>query len=170
MTKTKTLHDAKELITNALSSWAIAVDKRLTKKETPEVEVFESSISNTQNRAFKHADELQEQLEASDGLMQTSSLFDLEGNWTPAKIVDGKYGYSWLVLDDNGKSTGIYIPFKSKNRDTQAKRGFVEGIVRVPAQVAMGGGFRPSAKIVPVHEVGTVKPTVIISTDRFNQN
>jgi hypothetical protein len=63
----------------------------------------------------------------------------------------------------------VFVPYATKKRETQAKRGFVEGKVRVTAQVALYGGFRPTAGIVPVNPVGTEKPVVVTSTDRFQE-
>jgi hypothetical protein len=134
-----------------------------------QAEIFTSPFELAQQRADRQFDELTKQLAESDGTVQSVALFDLEGNWTPAKIVEGKFGFSWLVLDEKGKSIGVFIPYASKKRETQAKRGFVEGIVRVPAKVAYSGGFRPSARIVPANEIGTVKPVKIINADRFNE-
>jgi hypothetical protein len=140
-----------------------------TNTTTPAPIIFESPFEMAQQRADRQFNELQKQLAESDGTVQSVALFDLEGNWTPAKIVEGKFGFSWLVLDENGKGTGVFIPYASKKRDTQAKRGFVEGTVRVPATVVLAGGFRPTAHIVPAGAVGTVKPTTIITTDRFKK-
>ena len=138
---------------------------------TPAPVIFESPFEVMYQRVERRREQLEKELAESDGLTQTSSLFDLDGNWTPAKLIEGKFGFSWLVLDNDGKSTGTFIPYGSKKRDTQAKRGFVEGTVRVPAKVTYAyAGGRPQAVIAPADEVGTVKPTVIISTDRFTNN
>ncbi len=133
--------------------------------------MFESPFEIMYQRVERKREELEKELAESDGLVQTSALFDLDGNWTPAKLIMGQYGYSWLVIDADGKSSGVFVPYASKKRDTQAKRGFVEGIVRVPAKVAYAyAGGRPQAVIAPADEVGTVKPTVVINTDRFTNN
>ena len=121
-----------------------------------------------QDRVFKEYDALLEQA-ANGATVTTSALFDLEGNWTPARIVESKYGYSWLVLDENHKSTGVYVPFKAKKRETQAKRGYVEGTVKVAAKAVMNGGFRPVAMLAPVVGDGTDTPIEIITTDRFKE-
>jgi hypothetical protein len=132
-------------------------------------QVFASPFEMTQQRADRRYEELLVEFSKTDGLIETSALFDLDGNWTPAKLVDSKYGWSWLVLDENGRSTGVFVPYASKKRETQAKRGFVEGKVRVSAQVALYGGFRPTAGIIPVNPLGTEKPVVVVSTDRFQE-
>ena len=130
--------------------------------------MFDSPFEVMYQRVERKREQLETELANSDGTTQTSALFDLDGNWTPAKLVMGQYGYSWLVLDANGKSTGVFVPFASKKRETQAKRGFVEGIVRVPAKVTYAyAGNRPQAVIAPADEVGTVAPVAIITTDRF---
>lgn len=128
-----------------------------------------SQIAVTQNRAFDRFDQLQAEFALTDGLIEITVLFDLKGNWVPAKWINTQYGTSWLVLDEAGASTGVFVPYASKKRETQAKRGFVEGIARVPAEVILHGGFRPTASIVPAQPNGTVKPKVIITTDRFTQ-
>jgi hypothetical protein len=138
---------------------------------TNEYQDSNKTISQCQQEwCFARYEELKIEFANSDGCVETTVLFDLEGNWTPAKWVTGKYGTSWLVLDANGRSTGVFVPFASKKRETQAKRGFVEGIARVPAEVAMWGGFSPRTGIVPAKPVGTDRPVTIISTDRFKTN
>jgi hypothetical protein len=128
---------------------------------------FQSNISLVQQRAEKQFQELQAQIQNGEGLIETTALFTTEGEWVPAKLVENKYGTSWMVLDENGMPSGKYVPYRSAKRETQAKRGFVEGTVKVSAKAVISGGFRPSAKIVPVAAVGTEKPTIIVSTDRF---
>jgi hypothetical protein len=173
MTTTRSLRNIKIVINGALASWATAIDGKLiaTPQETPAApEVFASSMQNTQDRAFRKFDELTAQLAQTDGTIKTIALFDLAGNWVPARMVTSKFGTSWLVLDANGKSTGTFVPHASAKRETQAKRGYVEGFVLVEASVQLSGGFRPHASIGAKHEVGTVKPIKVITTDRFNNN
>jgi hypothetical protein len=128
---------------------------------------FNTPLQNRQDRVFSEYEKLIAQVAQGGVTVETSALFDLQGNWTPARLVMGQYGYSWLVLDNNGKSTGVYVPYASKKRETQAKRGFVEGKVLVPAKAEMWGGKAMQTGLVPAHEIGTVKPTEIICTDRF---
>jgi hypothetical protein len=111
--------------------------------------------------------ELEAQLAKQGGLVKALVLFDLEGNWTPAKIVKGTYGESWLVLDANGKSTGVFVPMYSVKRQTQAKRGYVEGYAMVPAVVKyVGDKWNFSAAICPI-ESGTLAPVSVVTVDRF---
>jgi hypothetical protein len=131
---------------------------------------FNTPLQNRQDRVFSEYEALIAQVAQGGVTVETSALFDLDGNWTPARLVMGQYGYSWLVLDDNGKSTGVYVPYASKKRETQAKRGFVEGKVRVPAKAEMWGGKAMQTGLVPADEVGTVKPVEIITADRFTNN
>lgn len=128
---------------------------------------FPTSFQNTQDRVFAKYDSLVAQVAAGGVTVETSALFDLDGNWTPAKLIQNKYGYSWLVLDANGKSTGVFVPYASKNRETQAKRGFVEGKVRVAAQAILAGGFRPTASLIPAKEDLSGTPVEIITVDRW---
>lgn len=69
------------------------------------------------------------------------ALFDLDGNLIPARLVDGKFGMSWMVLDDwDGRATGEFLnPSKARNPETarrnNAKKGFYEGRVRYRGNV-----------------------------------
>jgi hypothetical protein len=128
---------------------------------------LKSHMALVQERAERQFAQMQEELEKGDGLIQVTALFTTEGEWVPARLIDNKYGTSWMVLNENGKPSGKYVPYRSAKRETQAKRGFVEGIVKVSATVVISGGFRPSAKVVPAAEIGTQQPTIIVSIDRF---
>lgn len=65
------------------------------------------------------------------------ALFDLSGNWVPARPVDGRYGRSWYIP---GAPKGArYAPYRPARRETLAKRGYVEGFVRRPAKVEIVG-------------------------------
>lgn len=129
--------------------------------------MYRSASAKRQDRVFAQYDQLLEEVAAGGATVKRSALFDLAGNWVPAKVIESKYGQSWLVLDSSGKSTGVFVPFGSKKRETQAKRGFVEGIVLVEAKAAMWGGFNVQAGLVPADETGTVAPVEVISCDRF---
>jgi hypothetical protein len=109
------------------------------------------------------------QLETQGNAIATIALFDIEGNWTPAKIVTDKYKNSqWVVLNASGQRTGQYLPYRPANRNTQAKRGFVEGYVFVSAQISKIDPLRWTVpSIVPKSEIGTGTPISIISTDRY---
>lgn len=127
----------------------------------------DGALSQMADRATARFIDLQAQLIEQGGVVKTVVLFDLNGNWTPAKIVKGTYGTSWLVLDANGKSTGVFVPTNSKKRETQAKRGYVEGWAFVPADVKyIGDKCNFSAAICPI-ERGTLAPVSVITADRF---
>lgn len=69
----------------------------------------------------------------SGGTSDFDALFDLDGNWIPARIIDGTWGPRWMVLDANGRSTGVFLPARPKRRSTLAKRGYTVGRVTRPA-------------------------------------
>lgn len=104
------------------------------------------------------------------GVQEFATLFDLDGNWVPCRIVEGKYGPSWMILDAEGKRTGEYVPYRPKRRDTLAKRGYVEGYAMFPARI----DYIECGRGVTNVRVGSVRtskdhepPVRIISRDRF---
>ena len=120
---------------------------------------------NTERRLMKLAD-----LAENDGLAEFPALFR-DGKIVPAKIVDGQYGACWMLLDDEGKSTGEFAPLTPKRASTLAKRGFTEGLVKRPARVAASAGSWRFASIsyyfVPIE--WTDEPTEIITTDIYTE-
>ena len=127
----------------------------------------DGALSQMADRATAHFIDLEAELIECGGVVKTTVLFDLNGNWAPAKIVKGTYGKSWLVLDANGKSTGVFVPTNSVKRQTQAKRGYVEGVAFVPAVVKyIGDKCNFWAAICPI-ERGTLAPVSVVTVDRF---
>lgn len=104
------------------------------------------------------------------GVSEFLTLFDLDGNWVPCRMVEGRYGKSWMILDADGKRTGEFVPYLPKRRDTLAKRGYVEGRAMFPARIdyiETGGGVMG----VRVGSIRTcrdhVPPTSIVTVDRW---
>jgi hypothetical protein len=105
------------------------------------------------------------------GVARFIALFDLNGNWVPAQMIDGKYGRSWMLLDAEGKRTGEYAPYLPKRRDTLAKRGYVEGYVMRPAKadIVSGRGGMASCRVVSVPLTRDWEPPVsVVSSDRWS--
>lgn len=104
------------------------------------------------------------------GVAEFITLFDLDGNWVPSRLVEGKYGTSWMVLDETGKRTGVYVPYLPKRRDTLAKRGYVEGYAMFPAKIDYVGG-QGGAATVRVGRVRTSRdhepPVRVVTVDRW---
>jgi hypothetical protein len=103
------------------------------------------------------------------------AVFDLDGNLIPARVIDGKYGKSWLLLDAYGRSLGVFLPARPKRRDTLAKRGYTLGLVTRPAAavIAAPPGARglSGAALCYVDIVPTDRPTdppvAIVSRDVY---
>lgn len=116
-------------------------------------------------------------IEENNGMSEFPALFDLEGNWVPAQLIENKFGgQSWLLLDENGKSLSIFINAFPARRSTIANKGFVEGSVLRPAVAQICGGGRgfsgmascyvTAVALTKAHEA----PAQIVSTDRFTNN
>jgi hypothetical protein len=117
---------------------------------------------------------LQATIEENNGLAEFPALFDLDGNWVAAQLIDNKFGgQSWLLLDENGKSLSIFINAFPARRSTIVNKGYLEGVVLRPAYAAIGGGGKgfagmSSCYVAPVaitkaHEA----PAAIVTTDSW---
>ncbi len=112
---------------------------------------------------------LEAQLVEQDGMASFLALFDLEGNWVPAKLINAKYGECWALLDEDGQFTGEFVGAYPKQRKTIANKGYLEGRVLRPAGVGYSGSstnvracFYPKTK---AHEA----PAGIITSDRWEK-
>jgi len=81
---------------------------------------------------------LQATIEDFGGLAEFNALFDLDGNWVPARTITGRYGKCWMILDEQGEATGQFAPFAPARKSTLEKRGFREGTVLRPARADIG--------------------------------
>ena len=118
-------------------------------------------------------DRLQADIIDNGGTRTMIALFDLNGNWVPAKVIDGQYGQSWAVLDTNGRHTGVYAPFHPARRNTMTKRGYLEGYASFPAVAVITGGGRGTGGAASCYVTAvkacpeTTPPVAIETTDRW---
>lgn len=115
----------------------------------------------------------QAEIEENGGLSDFPALFDLEGNYVPAKLINGRYGLAWTLVDDEGTFTGEFVSAFPKRRATIVGKGYTEGRVLRPARATVTGGGTGLAGAASCY-VGTytsdgpeVAPTEILYTDRF---
>jgi len=80
------------------------------------------------------------QLLEDGGLAEFPALFDLDGNYVPARLIDGRYGECWAILDEAGDFTGEFITAFPARRATIVKKGYLEGRVKRPARVKVASG------------------------------
>lgn len=117
------------------------------------------------DRLHKEAD-----IAENGGLWEFPALFDTEGNLVPAKLIEGKYGMCWMLLDSDGDATGEFIGAFPARRSTMFKKGYLEGTVKRPARVKIGarkGGMATAyTMIVPADDVMDA-PVEIVTTDNW---
>lgn len=102
-----------------------------------------------------------------DGVSHFPALFDLDGNWQPAKAITTKYGVRWMLLTAEGRATGEFLPYFPKRRSTLADKGFVEGFVVRPAKVELVGETTVMVAVLPADEPHQ-PPIEIVTTDRWS--
>lgn len=110
------------------------------------------------------------QLIEDGGLACFPALFDLNGNYVPAKLIEGKYGECWALLDETGTFTGVFINAWPARRATIANKGFLEGVVKRPARVkVMSGKGGMATAYVGVYATDTPldAPAEIVNPDRW---
>ena len=101
------------------------------------------------------------------GVSQFRCLFTLDGQWVPSVEIEGKWGLRWMVLDENGKTSG-FLPYFPARRSTLANRGYTEGLAVWNAQVKTVGKDMMSVQAAIVKNADHLEPPQeIIYTDRF---
>ena len=87
--------------------------------------------------------DMQAQIEFDGGKAEFPGLFDLEGNLVCAKLIDGRFGECWSLMEENTykeyKFTGKFISAFPKRKSTMEKKGYREGIVKAPAVAVIKG-------------------------------
>lgn len=88
--------------------------------------------------AQKHR--LAAQVAEAGGVWSFPALFDVEtGERVPAKLIDGRYGTCWALVDEDGRFTGQFIKAFPAREATMAKKGFREGREMAPAMAKIEG-------------------------------
>ena len=73
------------------------------------------------------------------GMAEFPALFTLDGERVNAKLIDGRFGRCWAMMDEAGKFTGEFIKAFPKRKSTMARKGFREGTEMAPAVAFMDG-------------------------------
>ena len=83
-------------------------------------------------------------------------LADLDGNIVNAKVIPGKFGSCWMILDENGQATGEFAPWNPARASTLAKRGYKEIEVEREAVImtSSGGGYSLNVYAYPAEWLG----------------
>lgn len=83
------------------------------------------------------------------------ALFDLEGNLVAAKLIDGRYGLVWGLLesdDPDSPITGWFNPSRAADDDryraNNAKKGYYIGGVMARARADLAGGSITSVRAI----------------------
>jgi len=67
-------------------------------------------------------------------------LYDLEGNRVPAKLIDGRFGLCWAIVDpETDRFTGKFIGAFPERVETMRKKGFEERKEWAPARAKIVG-------------------------------
>jgi hypothetical protein len=110
------------------------------------------------------------QILEDNGLAVFPALFDLDGNYVPARLIDGRYGECWAILDTEGIFTGEFVTAFPARRATMAAKGYLEGYVKRPARakVASGRGGMATAYVTTYPTDSPVDaPAEIVTSDRW---
>lgn len=117
-------------------------------------------------------------LKKNDGHMESQALIDAKtGKLIPAKIVNGKFGKTWLLLsgnDPDSKPTKFMTIPQGKTVESRAKtwndRGIKVGLVSVPGQVRVKEEENGSKKVVIQRaDKGFDDKAVIVSHDVYGE-
>jgi hypothetical protein len=88
-------------------------------------------------------DRLRADIADNNGKWTFEALFDLDGNLIPAREVETRYGWAWMLLDENDRCTGWFNASHAKNPETRrrndAKKGVYVGTIKAPAYAKLSG-------------------------------
>jgi hypothetical protein len=85
----------------------------------------------------------QASLVEAGGVATFPALVDAEtGEWVPSKLINGKYGTSWAILDEHGKFTGKFVSAFPARESTMLRKGYRETEGLWPANARLAGSGR----------------------------
>lgn len=76
----------------------------------------------------------QAEIEANGGLHSFPAILDVAGKEIPSRLIDGKYGACFALVDSDGKFTGSFLPWGFTERSKWHKAGYRFGSVDAPAK------------------------------------
>lgn len=88
------------------------------------------------------------ELASRGGKSEFPALMDTNGNLVPAKLVNTRFGQSWMLLNEKGDSSGKWVnpshaATAEKRNAAMAKKGYQVGLVRTKAGVGLTDGLTP---------------------------
>ncbi|WP_052412522.1 hypothetical protein [Streptomyces mutabilis] len=110
--------------------------------------------------------ELAARIAENGGRWEYPALFDLDGNLVPAKEVETRFGYAWMLLDEAGRCAGWFNESQAKNDNVRvrnnAKKGYYVGTVLAPCYAALAGGNITTVMPVARRKDGGFSTDVVI--------
>ncbi|MFF7198294.1 hypothetical protein ACFZAM_31880 [Streptomyces sp. NPDC008079] len=145
--------------------------RRAVEHDLKAVESFERCDTDGALSQWAHGlnaakDRLEADIADNGGMWKFPALFDLDGNLVAAKDVQTKFGWSWMLLDADGRPSGWFNPSKAENPDTarrnNAKKGYYVGAVLAPAYADLQGGSITSVTPVVIRKDGGYSADVTV--------
>jgi len=96
----------------------------------------------------------------TQGYAEHNALFDLDGNLVSTRLIDGKYGLSWLTSDEHVNAGGRRFVNPSTARKGQTRynnlraKGYTVGTIRVRSGVfaRSGGSYQVYDVVEPLRD------------------
>jgi len=104
------------------------------------------------------------------GVSEFDAVFDLEGNYQPAVLIDTRYGKAWSLTDSNGRflNPPMFLPSRPARASTIKKKGYTIGTVIRKAHAKLAGKVNVGVAVVP-SEGWTKEPLEVISKDIYEE-
>lgn len=117
-----------------------AAVERNTRRDADQLDVEDCALSHFADQWGSMLNEAKARLVENDFQHEFTALFDLEGNEVKAKMVKTRFGYRWMVMDENGDAVE-WLPLPSSDRQHKnlEKKGYREGTVKRTAWVKLEG-------------------------------
>jgi len=101
--------------------------------------------SSIMANVYRHLADLAE----NGGKAEFLALADLEGNEVSAKVINGRYGPCWAIMDGSGNFTGKFVNYRPARESTLRKKGYQEIYVERKAAVQTYGDLTVQCRFVP---------------------
>lgn len=97
-------------------------------------------VSQWASGIMAQVDRLQADIVENGGVATFPALYVVDTDErVPAKLIDGKFGRCWAIVDEAGRFTGEFVSAFPKRESTMARKGYREGSEVAPAKAAVHG-------------------------------
>jgi hypothetical protein len=137
-----------------------SIDKRESKIYNNEMEISDCFVSRFTDGVSDELLRTKVNILENGGTSDFERLFDLNDNEVDARVINGRFGSSWLLSDEAEALYGVRFVGYAKKQSTYKSKGFYTKVIQKAAWATIKGSGKGMSSLHTVH--------VIVFPSNFN--